>query len=83
MKLINVWTKVWTVFGLWNIAPTLGQGPMAMGGIGGASPSRGGKMTQKFINTILKLHNDYRRTEGASNMKKLVRFFFYVYLSNL
>lgn len=46
-----------------------------MGGIGGASPSRGGKMTQKFINTILKLHNDYRRTEGASNMKKLVRFF--------
>lgn len=37
-----------------------------------AQRHRGGKMTKRFINSIIKLHNEYRRGEGASNMKQLV-----------
>ncbi|CAC5412935.1 PI16 [Mytilus coruscus] len=59
MYIINKWSALLTVVGSLSFHTT------------DAQIRPGGKMTPKFINTILKLHNDYRRSEGASNMKQL------------
>lgn len=59
MYILNLWSALITVVGIFSFHTT------------DAQIKPGGIMTPKFINKILKLHNDYRRSEGASNMKQL------------